>query len=125
VAGAQAPAAVGESGPDDPGQDDEAADDAPARTVPAARRRRAAEALIVVWMDVTRDLALVGSDGARSVRDPELLDEFVVAAGDLPSAAAAAFLVRLARAAELVAGNVSPELVLDTLVLAWPERHAA
>ena len=40
--------------------EDDAADDAPSKAVPAARRRRAAEALLSVWMDVTRDLALVG-----------------------------------------------------------------
>ena len=38
---------------------------------------------------------------------------------------AAAFLARAARSAELLAGNVSPELVLDALVLAWPSRVAA
>jgi DNA polymerase-3 subunit delta' len=122
---ARAPAAARDAGPDEPGGDDDTTDDLPARTVPAARRRRAAEALISVWMDVTRDLALVMADGARSVHDPELLDEFVEAAGDLASDAPTAFLLRLARGAELVAGNVSPELVLDSLVLAWPERHAA
>ena len=43
----------------------------------------------------------------------------------LPSGAAAAFLERLSRGAELVAGNVSPELVLDSLALAWPSRSSA
>jgi hypothetical protein len=36
-----------------------------------------------------------------------------------------AFLERAARAAELLASNVSPELVLDSLVLAWPVGRAA
>ena len=38
---------------------------------------------------------------------------------------AAAFLAKAARSADLLAGNVSPELVLDALVLAWPSRVAA
>ena len=110
---------------DEAGADDESAADAPTRAVPAARRRRAAEALIAVWLDVTRDLALVAVDGARSVRDPALLDELEAAASRLPPGAAGAFLERLSRGAELVAGNVSPELVLDSLILAWPDRRAA
>ena len=32
----------------------------------------------------------------------------------------AAFLARLTRAGELVDGNVSPELVLDVLLVRWP-----
>ena len=118
-------AAGGEPGPDDSAGDDDAADDAPSRTVPAARRRRAAETVIAVWMDVTRDLALVGEDGSRSIRDPGLLDELTSASADLPPDAAVDFLSRLTRGAELVAGNVSPELVLDSLVLAWPHRRVA
>jgi hypothetical protein len=109
----------------DPQVDDESLDDLPGKAVPAARRRRAAEALIAVWMDVTRDLALVVVDGARSVRDPALLDESLAAAAGLPPDGPAAFLLRLARGAELVAANVSPELVLDSLALAWPKRRAA
>ena len=34
----------------------------------------------------------------------------------------AAFLDRLARAGELLDVNVAPELLLDSLVLAWPAR---
>jgi len=33
--------------------------------------------------------------------------------------------VRLGRSGELVAANVSPELVADGLVLAWPRRRPA
>ena len=38
---------------------------------------------------------------------------------------AAMFLARLARATELLEGNVAPELVLDVLVLGWRTRAAA
>ena len=95
------------------------------RAIPPARRRRAAEALIEVWLGLTRDLALVGAGGSRSVLDPDLLEELAAASAALPAGAAATFLGRLSRGAELVAGNVSPELVLDSLVLAWPARRAA
>jgi hypothetical protein len=76
-------------------------------------------------MDVTRDLALVGAGGTASVRDPDLLEESRATADGLDPTAPVRFLARLERGAELVAGNVSPELVLDSLVLAAPERRAA
>ena len=104
---------------------DPGSDDGPSRAIPAARRRRAAETLIAVWMDVVRDLALVGSGGSASVRDPDLLDESRTTADGLDPEDPARFLARLERGAELVAGNVSPELVLDSLVLAAPARRAA
>jgi DNA polymerase III subunit delta' len=99
---------------------DEGADDVgPVRT-PATERRRAADALITVWSDVTRDLALCqrGLDG--SVHDLALLDDTRAVSGRLLPADVAAFLDRLGAASVLIAGNVSPELVLDDLALAWP-----
>ena len=122
AAKAVATPAVADPATDDP---DDAGDDGPTRAVPAARRRRAAEALIAVWLDVTRDVALVAADGTASVRDPELLEDSRMVAAALDPADPARFLATLERGAELVAGNVSPELVLDSLVLAWPERRAA
>ena len=72
AAKAVATPAAADPATDDP---DDAGDDGPTRAVPAARRRRAAEALIAVWLDVTRDVALVATDGTASVRDPELLED--------------------------------------------------
>ena len=97
----------------------------PAIRTPAAERRRAAEALIALWTDVARDLALCrrGLDG--SVRDLGLLDETARAAARIDAAELDAFLDRLGRAAVLVAGNVSPELLLDDLALAWPQPRDA
>jgi DNA polymerase-3 subunit delta' len=115
-------ATLGTVGADDPSpaRDDPAeSDDAiPVRT-PAAERRRAAEALLAIWTDVARDLALarLGLDGA--VRDLGRLDDTRAVADTLDSAAMTAFLDRLGRAGVLIAGNVSPELVLDDLALAW------
>jgi DNA polymerase-3 subunit delta' len=96
----------------------------PART-PATERRRGVEVLLGLWADVARDLVLVAAGGARSVRDTVLLDELASIAGAIDPAEAEAFLARASRSAEWLATNVSPELVLDTLVLAWPRRSVA
>ena len=53
-----------------------------------------------------------------------LLDDLrAVAAGVAPEAWTA-FLGRLVRAAELLEANANPELLVDTLVLAWPRSGA-
>ena len=111
--------------------DDDGADDgvdealaAPART-PATERRRGVEILLGLWADVARDLALVEAGGARSVRDAVLLEELAAVSSAIPAGSAVAFLERVARAAELLDSNVSPELILDSVVLAWPRRAAA
>ena len=115
-----ADATGGEGADDDPEAQEEAA--TPART-PATERRRAAEAVISLWTDLARDLALCqrGLDG--SVRDLSRLDETRDLAADLAPDDVAAFLDRLGRASVLLATNVSPELVLDDLALAWPRRR--
>jgi hypothetical protein len=95
------------------------------RRAPAAERRRAAAMLIDIWRDVTRDLALVALGDRRAVRDPALLDDLEAAAPSLADGDASAFLTRLTRAGELLEGNVSPELIADSLVIAWPRRRRA
>lgn len=92
---------------------------------PATERRRAAEALVALWTDVTRDLALCQRDLARDVRGLDLLDESNAMAGRLSEAAVTGFLDRLGRAGLLLRSNVSPELVLDDLALRWPRPEAA
>lgn len=107
--------------------DEEAADEPGEgrRKIPAAERRRAVELLLALWVDVARDIALVESGGGRSVRDPVLLDELSAIAAVIEPGAATRFLERAARAAELLVSNVSPDLLLDTVALAWPRRVAA
>jgi DNA polymerase III delta' subunit len=119
----EAPASTEGPDPDEPGP----ADEGPAgpRAVPATERRRAVERLLALWLEVARDLALVASGGARSIRDTVLLEELAGIAASIPDGSVQAFLERGARAAELLAANVSPELILDSLVLAWPRRTAA
>jgi len=122
-AAARAATPVAQDDPED-GTADEGLD-GKARPVPATERRRAAEVLLGLWMDVARDLTLAGSGGGRSVRDTVLLEELVQVAASVAPGAAARFLERAARHAELLASNVSPELILDALALAWPRRVAA
>ncbi len=95
------------------------------KPLPAAERRRAVELLLGLWADVARDVVLAGSGGARSVHDTVLLDEAAAVAAIIDPVATTVFLGRAARAAELLATNVSPELILDALVLAWPSRVVA
>jgi DNA polymerase III delta' subunit len=92
---------------------------------PAAERRRAAEALIGLWTDTARDLALCRRGLERSIRDVGLLDETTAMAQRIDARDMDAFLDRLGRASVLIVANVSPELILDDLALAWPRPTAA
>jgi DNA polymerase III subunit delta' len=91
---------------------------------PAAERRRAAAIIVEIWRDLTRDLVLVGLGEERRLRDPALLDD-LRGSTDLTAARLGPFLARLDRTAELIDANVSPELALDVLLLAWPRHGAA
>ena len=86
----------------------------------AAARRRATEAIIMVWTDIARDLLVIARGLPAAARDIALLDETGAAAAGHDPTRLLAFLERLGRATTLLAGNVSPELILDDLVLAWP-----
>jgi hypothetical protein len=99
---------------------------------PAAERRRAASILVALWRDLARDLLVVRLGTERDVRDPSLLDDLRTASDrlgaprepgtgrDAATRSLAEFLVRLDTAGELLDSNVRAELILDTLVLAWP-----
>jgi DNA polymerase III subunit delta' len=124
--------------PDDPDTTD-GADEASGRSAaPAAERRRAAATLVGLWRELTRDLLVVRLGAEREVRDPALLDDLRAASDRLgrPSETAArgtdpatgalgAFLDRLDAAGELLESNVRAEIVLDTLLLAWPTTGTA
>jgi hypothetical protein len=88
---------------------------------PAVERRRAAAAFVEIWRDLVRDLALVVHGEERRLRDPGLLDDLRLF-GDLGAVELGEFLVRLDRTSELIEANVSPELAIDVLLLAWPRR---
>jgi len=107
-----------------PGDPDAEAGSRPARGTPA-ERRQAAAALLATWTAVARDLAVTTAGAGAAARDMALLDDLrAVAAGVAPEACTA-FLGRLVRAAELLEANANPELLVDTLVLAWPRSRAA
>jgi DNA polymerase III subunit delta' len=91
----------------------------------AAERRRALALLLDAWRHVARDLALAQLGALRSVRDVALLEELERAARSIPAGAPGDALARLVRASELLDANVSPELVLDVLVLRWPRSARA
>ena len=116
---------------------EDAEDEGPAATtISAAQRRRAAAVVVTLWRDLARDLLVVRLGAERDVRDPALLDDLRAASAALgdPGAADAApgappdpaareltaFLQRLDAAGEQLEANLRPELVLDTLLLAWP-----
>ena len=101
------------------------AGDEPVARVSASDRRRALALLLDAWRDVARDLALAQVGAAADVRDVALLEEIEAAARALPDGTAATALARLVRATELVDSNVSPELVLDVVLLRWPRIRAA
>jgi DNA polymerase-3 subunit delta' len=100
--------------------------DAPIRTVSPAERRRAAAALIAAWRGVARDLAVVAAGGRAEIGDPELLEDFERAAAGLERGQVAAFMSRLDDLAAAIEAYANPELVVDVLLLAWPQvRRAA
>ena len=111
---------------EEPGDDADAESEtteATAVRAPATERRRAASTLVEIWRDVARDLMLVGLGEERRLRDPSLLDDLRATAIEPDDVRG--FIARLARTAELLEANVSPELAIDALLLAWPGRAAA
>jgi DNA polymerase-3 subunit delta' len=116
-AAADAEATVEDGSGDDQGAAEEAATSI---KTPATERRRAAESVLALWTDVARDLALYQRGLERSVRDLARLDDTRTLAAELDREALTTFLDRLGRATVLLATNVSPELLLDDLALAWP-----
>jgi hypothetical protein len=109
--------------PDDPPPSEDTLDESGPVRVPAIERRRAAEALIALWTDVARDVALCQRGLDASVRDIGALDDLRAVAGRLDQPAVTSFIDRLGRAAVLVTANVSPDTVLDHLAIAWPQAR--
>jgi DNA polymerase-3 subunit delta' len=93
--------------------------------VSAAERRRALALLLDLWRDVARDLACAQRGAPASIRDVALLEEVEAAARRLRPGAAGESLARLVRAGELLEVNVTPELILDVLLIRWPHKEAA
>jgi len=106
-----------------PGDPDGDAGTRPARGTPA-ERRLAAAALLATWTAVARDLAVTACGASAAARDTALIDDLRAVAATVAPDACTAFLGRLVRAAELLEANANPELLVDTLVLAWPHARA-
>ncbi len=125
AAAAPIPVVPADTAPDVDAADDSDDGSAAAPKTPATERRRAVETILGLWADVARDLVLVETGGLRSVRDTVMLEELTAISRIIAPGAAVTFLGRAARSAELLASNVSPELILDSLVLAWPSGRTA
>ncbi len=97
--------------------------DAPVR-VAASERRRAVAWLLEIWTDVARDLLSTATGDRRRVRDQGLLDD-LDANASVDRGAVAAFVERLVETSRRLESNVSPELALDVLVVAWPRTADA
>ena len=95
------------------------------KAIPPSDRRRGVELVLTLMAGVARDLVLIASGAPRSVADTGLFDETTAIAATIDPGAVVAFLDRVADSAELLESNVSPELVLDSIVLAWPRRTKA
>jgi len=138
--------AAGDEVVDEDGPDDEVVGGGRRAAPPAAERRRAGAVLVGLWREVARDLLVVVLGSDRDVRDPALLDDLRVTADRLGTPAATsgeepassshrgdaavasrltAYLSRLDAAGELLAANVRAEIVIDSLVLAWPRGAIA
>ena len=107
-----------------PGDPEGDADSRPARGTPA-ERRQAAAALLATWTAVARDLAVTASGAGSAARDTALLDDLRTVARAVSPDACAAFLGRLVRASDLLEANANPELLVDTLALAWPHARTS
>ena len=63
--------------------------------------------------------------GRRELHDVDLLEEYQSLAPRVDPAALTAFLTRLDGLGAAVEAYANPELVLDALLLAWPEARRA
>ncbi len=95
------------------------------RRISPAERRAAVTQVLAVWRDVARDLCVAGQGGRRELRLHDLLDELIDAGAEIDVAQAAAFLDRVEAMSRAVDAYANPELVLDTLLVEWPQRRRA
>ncbi len=107
------------------GADDAGESGAATAKVSAADRRAAAASLLGIWAALARDLIVAGLGEPRQVRDPDLLDELVVAGPTVDRSSLTTFLALLASTESRLADNLSPELALDVMALAWPRPGRA
>ena len=88
-------------------------------------RRRSAAALVEIWRDLARDLALLQLGLPGAINAPDLLEELSASIPRLQNGSVAGFLERLDAAGRLLDSNANPELTADVLALAWPQLDLA
>jgi DNA polymerase-3 subunit delta' len=102
------------------------AEPAPAAQKAAPAQRRAAVSQVLSnWRDLARDMVVAAHGGRAELRQPELISELTAAAADLDRAQLTDFVARLDSSISALDAYANPELLLDTLVLAWPTARAA
>jgi hypothetical protein len=95
-----------------------------ARGAPA-QRRAAVGQVLATWRELARDLALTAHGATAELRQAELLDDLVAAARGVAPGDLTAFVARLDGSLAALDGYANPDLLLDTLLLAWPRSAAA
>ncbi|HET7678028.1 MAG TPA: hypothetical protein VFK38_09265 [Candidatus Limnocylindrales bacterium] len=95
------------------------------RGLSPADRRLAAARLIEIWRGLGRDLLVAARGGQGRVRRTELLDELAVTAEGLSLQALVTFLQRLDALEAALESYANPELLVDSLLLAWPRPRQA
>lgn len=90
-----------------------------------AERRAAVVAVLGVWRDVARDVAVAARGGRRELRQHELLEELAAAGAQVDAGRIANFLARLDIISRAIDAYANPELALDALLLEWPRPTAA
>ena len=73
-------------------------------------------AVVSVWKDVCRDLAVASRGGTRELKRVDLVDDLVRAGATVDADATARFLVRLDAASRALDAYANPELTLDSLL---------
>ena len=96
-----------------------------ARRPSPAERRGAVTAVVAVWKDVCRDLAVAARGGTRELKRIDLVEDLVRAGASVDADAAARFLARLDAATRALDAYANPELTLDALLIDWPRARAA
>ena len=127
LAGLSDPAAAGMA---DYAEGKDSATEAQAGAAPArarrhapAERRAAVAALIAIWRELARDLAVAARGGGSELHGRDMLDELLTCGQGTDATGMSRFLQRLDGLGRAVEAYANPELVLDTLLLEWPRRR--
>ena len=96
----------------------------PATRTPTALQRVAAIAIIDVWLDLSRDLAIAAAGSAELAASAELVPDLAETARLRTASQWVDTTRALERIHDALEENVSPRLALETAMLAWPQTTA-